>query len=45
MKELGYIDLMKYNPYEDSDRYTWYYLTETGFIIDYALVSSKLSQN
>jgi exonuclease III len=36
LEELGYIDMWKYNSNKDSDRYTWYYLTETGFIIDYA---------
>ena len=36
------IVLWKYNSNEDSDRYTWYHPTGTGFRIDYAFVSPKL---
>jgi len=42
LEALGYIDLWKYNSNDDSDRYTWYYRTGTGFRIDYAFVSPKL---
>jgi exodeoxyribonuclease III len=43
LDELGYIDLWKYYSIEDSDKYTWYHDTGTGFRIDYAFVSSKLA--
>ena len=42
LEELGYIDMWKYNPKIDSDRYTWYHHSGTGFRIDYAFVSPKL---
>ena len=42
LEGLGYIDLWKYNPNKDSDRYTWYHHAGTGFRIDYAFVSPKL---
>jgi hypothetical protein len=30
LEELKYINVWKYNPNEDYDRYTWYYLQEPG---------------
>ena len=41
LEELGYIDLWKYNSKEESDRYTWFYYSGTGFRLDYAFVSPK----
>jgi exodeoxyribonuclease III len=41
--ELGYIDLWKYNPKEDSKGYTWFHHSGTGFRLDYAFVSTKLA--
>ncbi len=41
--ELGYIDLWKYNSKDESDRYTWFHYSGTGFKLDYAFVSSKLT--
>ena len=43
LKELGYIDLWKYNASEDSERYTWFHYSGTGFRLDYAFVSPKLA--
>ena len=43
LEELGYIDLWKYHSIEDSDKYTWYHATGTGFRIDYTFISSKLA--
>ena len=31
LEEKGYIDLWKFNSKEESDRYTWYHPTGTGF--------------
>ncbi|WP_431062673.1 endonuclease/exonuclease/phosphatase family protein [Methanobacterium sp.] len=42
LEELEYIDLWKYNPTEDSDGYTWFHHSGTGFRLDYAFVSPKL---
>ena len=44
LEEIGYIDLWKFNSKEDSDRYTWYHPTGTGFRIDYAFVSHVLNE-
>jgi hypothetical protein len=41
LEELGY-DVLKYNPNEDYDRYTWYYRIGTGFRIDYASLPPSL---
>ena len=41
--ELGYIDLWKYNSKDESDSYTWFHYSGTGFRLDYAFVSSKLA--
>jgi exonuclease III len=40
--ELGYIDLWKYNPTEESVEYTWFHYSGIGFRLDYAFVSPKL---
>ena len=44
LEELGYIDLWKYNATEESNGYTWFHNSETGFRLDYAFVSSKLAE-
>ena len=44
LEELGYIDLWKYNATEESDGYTWFHYSGTGFRLDYAFVSSKLAE-
>jgi len=41
--ELGYIDLWKYNSSEDSEGYTWFHYSGTGFRLDYAFVSPNLA--
>ena len=41
--ELGYIDLWKYNSSEDSEGYTWFHYSGTGFKLDYAFVSPNLA--
>ncbi len=41
--ELGYIDLWKYNSTEESEGYTWFHYSGTGFRLDYAFVSTKLA--
>jgi len=41
--ELGYIDLWKYNPTEESKQYTWFHNSGTGFRLDYAFVSPKFA--
>ncbi len=43
LKELGYIDLWKYNSPEDTEGYTWFHHSGTGFRLDYAFVSPKLA--
>ena len=43
LEELGYIDLWKSYSIDESDRYTWYHPTGTGFRIDYAFVSPRLA--
>ena len=44
LEELGYIDLWKYNATEESNGYSWFHYSETGFRLDYAFVSSKLAE-
>ncbi|MFZ0442672.1 MAG: endonuclease/exonuclease/phosphatase family protein [Methanobacterium sp.] len=44
LEELGYIDLWKYNATEESNGYSWFHNSETGFRLDYAFVSSKLAE-
>ena len=44
LEELGYIDLWKYNATEESNGYSWFNNSETGFRLDYAFVSSKLAE-
>lgn len=45
LEELEYIDLWKYYSKDDSDKYTWFYNSNSGFRLDYAFVSPKLAAN
>ena len=45
LDELGYIDLWNYHSIEDSDKYTWYHATGTGFRLTIPLFPQRLLQH
>lgn len=45
LEDLDYTDLWKSYSNDESNRYTWFYHSGEGFRLDYAFVSSKLSES